>query len=1413
MTGEPHRSSFVAFGFDYAESEEWSDLPHLRVGIGRLAEAWSASMRRDLSDLSATASPTTVMSALEELLFDRLTPEDSIVIYLGGHGARLGDEHFIVGPKARSEALTARSGVSATDLAQVISQSNPRQVALFIDTCYSGAGAAHVAAVADTVVSRERRVGNALFVVSSAQPLGSAVDGAFLAALLDVLSDPAPTLWSENDERVAPREMARMLRLRHGDFFESRERGYVEALLPNLACRDVDTVDLETEARTREHFLRAASSLDVGEVGWHFAGRTAPLTAIADWLQEETSGVFVLTGPPGSGKSAIMGHVALLASSSGREEVAQRYMAFEPLAPTTPILGSVSVAIHAREKTLKVIVGEISRGLGMMPLTSDRDELLARASERTEQTCVLVDALDEAAGAMAVPIAELLRDLADLPGLKVLVATRADRARATSAAVGRAGPIIHALEPARVWDLASDSEGSQADVVEYVEGRLGDELSGSPYRGQGEAIRAIANAIAQRVGGVFLYARLMVQMLLNEPPLRIEHGWEARLPGSKGGDLFAMVVDEDLGRIPAAVRDRVRDMLMAVAWAEGEGLPRYRVWPALTTAITGRPFADADATDTLQYASWYLVESTEAGQSVYRLHHEELVRYFRAATHGGPGQEIQQRIALALTNFAGQGGVGWLNTNAYVRRHLSAHAARGRVIETLVGDLGFLGAADPSRLASALDLYGMEAAATMGGGMRAFLRLGADRVGPTIGQRLANLTLECATEEPDSQLEDGDFSEVVPWTVLFDSGRPTTFSGMRHPDVGDMVTLACGPLAGGLAIATASHDHRVQLWDGRDGELMLELEGHRDVVRGIAVCEIDGADRVVSGGADGVVSVWDPMSGKRSLIIEGEVPVGSVSVASSTRGAIVAAGCDDGTIRTWDATTGEQLGELAAHADRVTSTACATIDGARTLASGGLDRVVGVWDPRTGEKQLTLTGPAGSILDVALGHVEGHAIVAAASSDESVWIWNAQSGAVMQRMERHAGAALCVCFGIVEDVPIIASGSADLTIRIWDCRSGECLYTLNGHSGGVRAIALGHSDGRPLLISGGADRTICFWDPRTGESVAPVARHAGGSTTSIWSLGFSSTLKRGGEDVHRGAVRDVAIGAIEGRPVVASGSLDEQIQVRDAVSGDLIGRWNAHTGGVHALAFSELEGRSTIASGGYDGAVRIWDADDRSLRVEFTGHTRAVWGVACGVLDGRPIVVSGSRDRSVRVWDVGDGRNIHCLTGTRERVWGVAFGLVDNSPVIAAASTDRSIWMWDARSGELLRRLHGYARGTRCLAFCEFDRRTVLIAAGADGTIRVWDAATGGAIATLRGHTDGVWAVSTGFYSDRLVMVSASDDLTVRVWDVAAARSFAIPQATPAYAVDFSQGCLAVGTDRHVYCIRFQSPLFGEMSG
>lgn len=78
----------------------------------------------------------------------------------------------------------------------------------------------------------------------------------------------------------------------------------------------------------------------------------------------------------------------------------------------------------------------------------------------------------------------------------------------------------------------------------------------------------------------------------------------------------------------------------------------------------------------------------------------------------------------------------------------------------------------------------------------------------------------------------------------------------------------------GSRLATTSGDATVQVWDGKTGEKLLDLEGHTEGV--LCVGFSPDRSRLVTGSNDGTVRLWDAATGKeeRKMEIKVELPVG-----------------------------------------------------------------------------------------------------------------------------------------------------------------------------------------------------------------------------------------------------------------------------------------------------------------------------------------------------------------------------------------------------------------------------------------------------------------------------------------------------------------------------------------------------------
>jgi WD40 repeat protein len=85
----------------------------------------------------------------------------------------------------------------------------------------------------------------------------------------------------------------------------------------------------------------------------------------------------------------------------------------------------------------------------------------------------------------------------------------------------------------------------------------------------------------------------------------------------------------------------------------------------------------------------------------------------------------------------------------------------------------------------------------------------------------------------------------------------------------------------------------------------------------------------------------------------------------------------------------------------------------------------------------------------------------------------------------------------------------------------------------------------------------------------------------------------------------VALGEVEGRPVVATASADGTARLWDARSGKVLRTLKGHGGEVRGVALGEVDGRPVVATAGDDGTARLWDASAGDLLTLVSPDTAA----------------------------------------------------------------------------------------------------------------------------------------------------------------------------------------------------------------
>lgn len=234
-------------------------------------------------------------------------------------------------------------------------------------------------------------------------------------------------------------------------------------------------------------------------------------------------------------------------------------------------------------------------------------------------------------------------------------------------------------------------------------------------------------------------------------------------------------------------------------------------------------------------------------------------------------------------------------------------------------------------------------------------------------------------------------------------------------------------------------------------------------------------------------------------------------------------------------------------------------------------------------------------------------------------------------------------------------------------------------------------------------------------------------------------------EAHTQSVRCIA----SSDKLLASGSIDESIQLFSMKTRQEIGSLLHHNGTITSLEFYE----SFLISSSEDGSICIWSVNNWQCMKTLRGHSKAVNHVS--IHPSGKIALSVSNDKCLRTWNLINGRSLYAtkLEGVADMVYwspnGEVFLVVHhrkinvytlkeasihctvdfNNRVCAAAfisdqlfvvgGENEELHVYNVQAGDLLNTLKTYSNRTKALKCVTLNSEPFLITASSDGLLNV----------------------------------------------------------------------------------------------
>src|SRR4051812_33814472 len=317
--------------YDDAELNLAAGPDDVAKGTRGFAERSTLPHEVALPELANSPTNNEIVVSLRDWLKAR-GPDDYVVVYLAAHGQVEAGTAYVQGRDSPREML-AGAAIDGDTLGRIIGQSPPHNVLFIVDACVAGRLGTAIQRRAgdgsDSMNTRDPARKWSQAVVCSTFGRDLAADGRFAEAFLTVVTQERWTGTSRPfiDFDLLMTGLNQELKTLSAQQVAERKvwgPGAAELIPnPNFGARQVSALIADEELAS--HFDPSSRGVTRGESGSYFIGRQDELARIIRWLNMPaipgTPHLLVITGSPGSGKSALISRVVMLSNPALRARV------------------------------------------------------------------------------------------------------------------------------------------------------------------------------------------------------------------------------------------------------------------------------------------------------------------------------------------------------------------------------------------------------------------------------------------------------------------------------------------------------------------------------------------------------------------------------------------------------------------------------------------------------------------------------------------------------------------------------------------------------------------------------------------------------------------------------------------------------------------------------------------------------------------------------------------------------------------------------------------------------------------------------------------------------------------------------------------------------------------------------------